>query len=399
MWPEDIEAQLTLLREIAPASPDREPWEFLDRLPASQRAGLRPALLRLLDDESALVRELALGHCMRLPHDDATFAKLLGLVGVDRGTGQAHTLQRALASLAHSHDQHRDAARAIKQLAGATRPVALVPAVIHEPDWLIEVAREHAATDHHPLDWVVVAGLFALYRRDRLLEILDVLAALPEHHAYDALDEVARELARDPKQREKLLGEQHRVDAANVTLDGCRKALRLEPIYVRIEGDPGETWLVETAVEALAELGVVLSRRRTVVATSARSSAYGGESVRSHRYRIGTAELGLEVEVALEEWVEDDEPADSGASPQRRPAYRAHSFTAEFAANSSGRPRRLSITLEARGLRPSRRFDGGIWRLEGPGHLDAHAWFWIGGPADAIARSAARIRSRAATKK
>ena len=402
-WPDDIEAQVTLLREIAPSLPnaprDLQPWDFLDRLPAGKRAALRPVLLRLFDDESWLVRELALAYCVRLPADDATFAKLLALARLDPGS-KTRTLQHALASLAHTHEQRRDAARAIKRLVGAARPVSLIPAVVHDPDWLIELARAHAATDDRPSDWVFVAGRSALYRRQRLLELLGVLADLASDDACDTLDEVACELGRDPAQRAELLGEEQLVDpGVIVTVESCRKALRIEPLYLRIEGDPGEAWLVEAAVEALAELGVALPTRRTVVATSARSAAYGGESVRSHRYRLGTEQLGLEVETALEEWVADDAPEHSGASPQRRPGGRAQSLTAGFAANSTGRPRRLSVTLEARGLRPSRRLDGGIWRLEGPDHIEAHAWFWIGGPPEVVARTAARIRARCATTK
>jgi hypothetical protein len=184
--PRDPAAAAKLLRQIASTPPDPThgdltPWDFLERLPDALKEQLaRPVLHELLLDPAPAVRKLALGKLTNFP-DSASTAAVLVDAARQRSAlypGEiGQSLQHALSVRAPT----REGAAAIASLA-RSGPLEMSAAAIvgqYDADAGIALARRHVAAGVDARTWTNLAGAFAMYQRDRLLELLQVMASLP----------------------------------------------------------------------------------------------------------------------------------------------------------------------------------------------------------------------------
>jgi hypothetical protein len=205
--PADPVAAAKLLRGLASQAPDTArgdvtPWDFLDRLPANvKEQKVRPLLHGLVTDATPIVRALAIVTLTNLPESAATAAKLVEVARKQptlyRGVSAdvydlGLTLQHALTVKADS----REGAAAIAALDGGGPPDVSAMAVVgrYDANGALAMAKRHLAGAVDPRAWANLASAFAMYQRDRLLELLGELSALDGDSRAAVLAECERSL-------------------------------------------------------------------------------------------------------------------------------------------------------------------------------------------------------------
>jgi hypothetical protein len=216
--PETVAGLAAMLRERARQVPppwDLGPWDFLLRAPADVLLGpIRSTVGALTVDPDPEVRALALATWIDIPEapkDTVDWLLRLGSEHADLFGEEVVTGMRLRERLIHSignaavgAGRECDVVPAVLALVGSGPPVDSVGMLLscYEPDETIRLVSRWSADLAHERFCVNAAISAAIYRRERLIELLRAMRQMPPEGKKAVLGELDRWLALDAEKVE-----------------------------------------------------------------------------------------------------------------------------------------------------------------------------------------------------